>query len=550
MTSPTSVETDDLSRATWLVAGASAAAGLIHFSVIAEHSGGQVVVPVGFAITGVAQVGIAVALLGRRVTRGALGLAIVINALATAAWVWSRTAGLPFDPYGGVAEAAGTVDVTSAALQAAAITLAVGVIVAPRVKVPQPLAGAIALGAIALAAVVVITPDTPAANTQNVASSSGAAAPMAAGGDGHGHSHGGAAAATTASAAPGDHAADMLRIDRARCDLAFNPQAFWDEAYAMNVDTYGGGSMTMAAPSTIAEVTRTPALDGKGSEQLDRLISLTSISSGEAAAAQLIMALGEATDEEYAAWRDWVAANPGSHSATPPADGQPAPPSMGHPGPTPWTAMVDRDQCDRLEDELAQARGVAERYATVADATEAGWFQVTGYVPGIAAHFMNFGLVDGTFEIDQPEMLLFDGTDPDSRIVGLSYYVRQDGTASPTQGFVGENDSYHRHFGLCIGAGGVIGDSTLTEEECAAIGGTKSNGTDGWMSHAWVVPGCESPWGVFSGENPILDGPLGEATGDDGAEGCTASESRERYDLAPGESDLSTNGTSDEASGR
>ncbi len=550
MSTATSVETDDLSRAAWLVAGASAAAGLIHFSVIAEHAGGQVVVPVGFAVTGVAQVGIAAALLGRRITRGTLGLAIAINALATAAWVWSRTAGLPFDPYKGVPEAAGTVDVTSAVLQAVAITLAVGVLVAPRVKVPPALAGAVALGAVAIAAVVVVTPDTPAPATQTAASGSATAAAPAAGGDGHGHSHGGAAAATTASAAPGDHAADMLRIDRARCDLGFNPQAYWDEAYAMNVDTYGGGSMTMAAPSTIADVTRPRQLDGKGSAHLDEMISLTTVSSGEGAAAALILSLAESSDEEYDAWRRWVAANPGSHSATPPPDGQPAPPSMGHPGPTPWTAMVDRTQCDRLEDELAQAREVTERYPTVAAAEEAGWFRVTGYVPGIAAHYMNFGLVDNEFHIDEPEMLLFDGNDPDSRIVGLSYYVRQDGTASPTQGFVGENDSYHRHFGLCIGAGGVIGDSTLTEEECNAIGGTKSNGTDGWMSHAWVVPGCESPWGVFSGENPILDRAISETTGDDGMEGCAGSEAKDRYDLAPGESDLGVTASSDEASGR
>lgn len=549
MTSPTSVETDDLSRAAWLVAGASAAAGLIHFSVIAEHSGGQVVVPVGFAVTGVAQVAIAVALVGRRVTRGTLGLAIAINVLATAAWVWSRTAGLPFDPYDGVAEAASTLDVTSAGLQAAAITLAVGLLVAPRVRIPSALAGAVALGAVALAAVVVVTPEAPAADTQAIASTGGAAAP-AAGGDGHGHSHGGAAAATTASAAPGDHAADMLRIDRARCDLAFNPQAYWDEAYAMNVDTYGGGTMTMTPPSALADVTRPRLLDGKGSAHLDEMISLTSISSGEGAAAALIGKLAEATDDEYDAWRRWVAANPGSHSATPPADGQPVPPSMGHPGPTPWTAMVDRAQCDRLEAELAQAREVTERYATVADAEAAGWFRVTGYVPGIAAHYMNFGLVDSEFHIDEPEMLLFDGTDPDSRIVGLSYYVRQDGTASPTQGFVGENDSYHRHFGLCIGAGGVIGDSTLTEEECAAIGGSKSNGTDGWMSHAWVVPGCESPWGVFSGENPILDGGVGDASGEEGGEGCSGSQARDRYDLSPGESDLGVGPSTDEASGR
>lgn len=550
MTSPQSVETDDLSRATWLVAGASAAAGLIHFSVIAEHSGGQVVVPVGFAAAGVAQVGVAVALIGRRVTRGTLALAIAVNVLATAAWVWSRTAGLPFDPYGGAPEAAGTLDVTSAILQAVAITVAAGLLVAPRVKVPPALAGALALGAVAVAAVVVVNPETPAPDTQAVAATSGAAAP-AAGGDGHGHSHGGAAASSTAAAAPGDHAADMLRIDRSRCDLGFNPKAYWEEAYAMNVDTYAGGSMTMAPPSTVADVAGPHLLDGKGSEDLDRLLGLTSISSGEGAAAQLIVALADATDEEYEAWRRWVAANPGGHMDAPAdTEGPPPPPSMGHPGPTPWTAMVDRAQCDRLADELAQAREVSERYPTVADAEEAGYFKVTGYVPGIAAHYMNFGILDGTFELDAPEMLLFDGTDQDSRIVGLSYYIQQDGTAGPTQGFVGENDSYHRHFGLCFKPGdGIVGDSTTTEEQCAERGGFKLDGFGGWMSHAWVVPGCESPWGVFSGENPLLDDAMGEATGDDGSEGCAASEARDRYDLSPGESDLAVSGT-DEASGR
>lgn len=547
MTSATSDHGDEISRGSWLVAGASAAAGLIHLSVIAEHTGGDVVVPVGFAAAGIAQLAVAAALVGRRTTRGLLGLAIAVNALATGAWVWSRTAGLPFDPFDGVAEVASTLDVTGTALQAAAITLAAGLLVAPRVTVPPAVAGAVAIGAIALAATVVVTPDTPQADGQTVAAT-GAAPAAAAGGDGHGHGHGAGAAAGVPPAA-GDHAADMLRIDRARCDLGLNPQAYWDEAYAMNVDTYGGGSMTMADTSTIADVTRPRPLDGRGSEKLDQLISLTTVSSGEGAAAALILALSEATDDEYDEWRRWVAANPGSHSE-PPANGQPVPPSMGHPGPPPWTAMVDSTQCDRLTEELAEARDVAAQYPTVADAEAAGWIRVTTYVPGIAAHYMNFGLVDGTFELTEPEMLLFDGTEQDSRIVGLSYYVRQEGSAAPTQGFVGENDSYHRHFGLCIGAGGVVGDSTLTQEECAAIGGTKAGGMDGWMSHAWVVPGCESPWGVFSGENPILDGALGAATGDEGAEGCSASEARARYDLSPGESDLDVGGSTDEASGR
>jgi hypothetical protein len=54
------------------------------------------------------------------------------------------------------------------------------------------------------------------------------------------------------------------------------------------------------------------------------------------------------------------------------------------------------------------------------------------------------------------------------------------------------------------------------------------------MSHAWVVPGCESPWGVFSGVTPVLEGELTQQAGKDGG-GCAGSGVRARYDLSPGE---------------
>lgn len=547
MSSPIAVAPSQ-SPLAWIVAGCCAGAALIHFTVISGHAGGDVIVPVGFAVTGLAQAGVAAALASGRWTRGTLWAAVLVNVAATVAWVWSRTAGLPFDPYGGVAEAAGTLDLTSVALQATAITLAAGMLVSREtLRAPLALAVPVSLGAIAFAAVVVVTPDSPPAADVVVGSPAGGAA---SGGGGHGNHGGGAAAAPAASGGSGDHAADMIRIDRARCDLAFNPRAYWGEALAMGVDTYFGGAMAMETPPPTGEVARPSTLGGRGSEHLDQMISLTTMSSGEVSAARLITALGEATDEEYDAWRRWVAANPGEHSSTPLVPGQPQVPTMGHPGPTTWKAMVDQNECDQLTAELDQARAVAERYPTVADATAAGWVLVTGYLPGIATHYMNFDLVDGTFSIDEPEMLLYDGTSPDARIVGLSYYVRLDGTAAPTQGFTGDNDQYHRHFGLCVSGSRVVGDSTTTDEECAARGGSKASGTAGWMSHAWVVPGCESPWGVFSGENPILDNALNDASGQEGSEGCNASRARDRYDLSPGESDLLTRGGTDEEVGR
>jgi hypothetical protein len=519
-----------------LVAGLSAGAGLIHFTVVAEHTGGDAIVPIGFVLFGLAQIGLAVALLAGWRRTQVVAATAAVNLAALGVWAWSRTAGLPFDPYGGVAEPVASIDLTAAILQALAVTAAAGMLAAPS-AIRLPRAGALAAGVAALgvASMVVVAPD----------SASTTAAAGAAAGSGGGHSHGAASAMPAAASSDSQHALEMIQLDRARCDLAFNPQAYWDEAPAFGVDIYGGGDMTMPAPTGMADISRPPLLDGRGSQHLDSLISFTSIGSGEAAAAQLIQRVAEATDEEYLAWRQWVATNVNSshtdgHAA--PAAGQSTTPTMGHPGPQQWRAMIDQAACEQLSAELDLARATAARYSTVADATAAGWRRVTPYLPGIAAHYMNFSLVDDQFNIEEPEMLLFDGIDPDSRIVGLSYYINLEGDGQPSQGFVGENDHYHRHFGLCVGPGGVIGDSTTTDEECAAMGGRKSEGSGGWMSHAWVVPGCESPWGVFSGENPILDMALAEASGDPGAEGCAASEARARYDLSAGASDLLVRG--------
>jgi hypothetical protein len=130
-------------------------------------------------------------------------------------------------------------------------------------------------------------------------------------------------------------------------------------------------------------------------------------------------------------------------------------------------------------------------------------------------------------------MILYDGTEDDARVVGLSYYLKHDGDAEPTQGFTGVNDHYHRHIGLCVNGSGVIGDSTTTKEECEAMGGHKSTQENGWMNHAWVVPGCESPWGVFSGASPLLDSELIKDAGASGA-GCAGSGTRARYNMEPG----------------
>ena len=164
---------------------------------------------------------------------------------------------------------------------------------------------------------------------------------------------------------------------------------------------------------------------------------------------------------------------------------------------TPEVAL-NRSERAALGDQLALARAAAMRYPTVADALAGGYVKVVGYVPLIGAHYIKWSSMDTTFDVNDPEMLLYDGTDPTSHIVGLSYYVFSDTVPSP---FVGPNDHWHQHIGLCIKDGVVVGGEQMSAADCSARGGTKANAGNGWMVHAWVVPGWESPQGVFSPEH-------------------------------------------------
>jgi hypothetical protein len=185
-----------------------------------------------------------------------------------------------------------------------------------------------------------------------------------------------------------------------------------------------------------------------------------------------------------------------------------------HRGPTP---QIPIDQATRLELQAQQerARVVAAKYPTVTDAVRAGYRESTVYVPCIGAHYTNIALA-GSFDPATPSELLYDGTQPTSRIVGLSYLVRNPG--GPPAGFSGPNDVWHQHTfngGLCINADGlVIGSETTSAAQCEGMGGAKVPLTDIWMLHDWVVPGFECSWGVFAAECPELGGRVGGSTYD------------------------------------
>jgi hypothetical protein len=164
---------------------------------------------------------------------------------------------------------------------------------------------------------------------------------------------------------------------------------------------------------------------------------------------------------------------------------------------------LDRATRALLAYQLVEARAVAMRYPTVASATAAGYTLVGGgFGPGSGAHYIGGGY-NFNFDPNHPLALIYDGIHPTSQIVGLMYYSM---SKTAPAGFAGPNDHWHRHSGVCTGAGGAVlfpPDTDVTARKCAIAHGFYMAIT-GWMVHAWVVPGWESPKGVFSHENPDL----------------------------------------------
>lgn len=180
-----------------------------------------------------------------------------------------------------------------------------------------------------------------------------------------------------------------------------------------------------------------------------------------------------------------------------------------HRGPAKQEPM-DFNTRQQLAQQQLIARAVVARFPTVADALKAGYQKSTPYVPCIGAHYTNTSLAV-RFDFNAPSELLYDGTTPDAKIVGLSYLVYHPNGAP--EGFAGPNDRWHQHTfngGLCInGEGLVVGAESTSPAECKARGGSKVSLENIWMLHDWVAPGWECSWGVFASECPELGGRIG-----------------------------------------
>lgn len=171
----------------------------------------------------------------------------------------------------------------------------------------------------------------------------------------------------------------------------------------------------------------------------------------------------------------------------------------------PTNVAFNGEQRALLGQQLQQARQIALRYPTVADALAAGYELTTPYAPGTGAHYGKDADTQPPgqpLDITKPQSYLYDGTKPTSKLVGLMY-VQLGGDTAP-EGFAGPLDAWSPFPGQCLEKGTTDPvfptKDSVTKAECDAADGTFLDIT-AWIQHVWVVPGWEAPGGVFAPYN-------------------------------------------------
>ena len=125
-----------------------------------------------------------------------------------------------------------------------------------------------------------------------------------------------------------------------------------------------------------------------------------------------------------------------------------------------------------LNQELALARASTAKYHNINKALADGYVDINLYIPNMGWHFLNEDLLDDTFEIDKPEILVYaDKPGGGYRLVALEYAVPLPLSVDPPAGFTGDDDVWFENVGAGI-----------------------------WALHAWVW--LHNPDGIFADFNP------------------------------------------------
>lgn len=122
--------------------------------------------------------------------------------------------------------------------------------------------------------------------------------------------------------------------------------------------------------------------------------------------------------------------------------------------------------------ELQQARAATSKYKNIANAIADGYVDIAVNVENMGHHFMKVSLVDGTFDIRKPEILVYNKDEAgNQQLVAVEYAVPL--SEPRPEGFTGSADVWDGNVGF-----------------------------DLWLLHAWVW--TSNPDGVFKPFNPLV----------------------------------------------
>lgn len=128
--------------------------------------------------------------------------------------------------------------------------------------------------------------------------------------------------------------------------------------------------------------------------------------------------------------------------------------------------------------QLAQARRATAKYHDIAQAEADGYVNINIYEGGEGLHYVNFGLVDATFDPAHPEVLLYAPVPHENRmeLVAVEYVVPLSLSSAPPAGFAGNADVWREN----------------------------SEGLGLWELNAWIW--LNNSNGIFAFKNPRVPG--------------------------------------------
>lgn len=111
----------------------------------------------------------------------------------------------------------------------------------------------------------------------------------------------------------------------------------------------------------------------------------------------------------------------------------------------PVSAPGANDLSAQMRKELARARAASARFHDIAQAEAEGYVSIDFCEPGEGCHWVNFSLVDGVFDPEHPEVLLYVQGEGNSgwRLVAVEYLVPLAFfSGAPPEGFSGDADTW------------------------------------------------------------------------------------------------------------